>query len=258
MTPPKRACTFVLVIGCLAAVDVSTASAAEPVRKVVGPQVLGLLAHPPESGQFEDERGWLLGDLLIRELVRQAVLIAARDELGLATRDEALRELIAADADAKIVDIVTQTRHGRSVWLRLNHNGKELWQHEQPCIVGPVNQYIDITEKMERLSRTEFVKAIRQLGLHAPPRSESSHRRVREEIVRKLAEVNLLSQYDALRLCHDQIRSEGESPERLAVLVRAYAHLGQLTQPFLSSMHRSFRARWLLNSGEDAPGADLG
>jgi hypothetical protein len=38
--------------------------------------------------------------ILARELVRQAVLIAARDELGLATRDEVLGDVIAADATA--------------------------------------------------------------------------------------------------------------------------------------------------------------
>ncbi len=43
------------------------------------------------------EQGWLLA-----EIVEQAVLIAARDELGLPTRDSGLGDLLSDDADATL------------------------------------------------------------------------------------------------------------------------------------------------------------
>ncbi len=41
------------------------------------------------------------GGMLVREIVRQAFLIAARDECGLATRDQTLRESLELPAQAK-------------------------------------------------------------------------------------------------------------------------------------------------------------
>ena len=53
------------------------------------------LANPvctKDTGKLEDTYQGILN----RELTRQALLIAARDELGLATRDEVLGDLISA------------------------------------------------------------------------------------------------------------------------------------------------------------------
>src|SRR5437868_1897408 len=55
------------------------------------------------------------GGLLIREILRQAVLIAARDGLGMTTRDATLREPLTAAANdlAGAVDIETSALPGK-------------------------------------------------------------------------------------------------------------------------------------------------
>ena len=57
--------------------------------KDVGARTVVALAKPTSSADVNDEGG-RFQPLLAREMIRQAVLIAARDELGLGTRDEVL------------------------------------------------------------------------------------------------------------------------------------------------------------------------
>lgn len=214
------------------------------------PDVLVLLSHTPQAGEVEGETDEIMGELLLRELVRQAVLIAARDELGLATRDAALREPLPEDtASESVVDITTLARHRHGIQVTMTHRGEEILDHEELCNIGPVNMYIELIEKMERLSRNEFRTVLEQTGLQGLPAVEGvddADGAVSPEIDELLTEMNLLSQYEAVRLCHEQIRNSGESSQRLGALVRAYSHLGQMSQPYLSSMHRSIRARSLL------------
>ena len=79
-------------------------------------------------------------DMLPREMVRQAVLIAARDELGLATRDEVIDE---TPADTKegggIVEVVSYIRDNRSheIIRRLeNAQSETIMAHETPTAPG--------------------------------------------------------------------------------------------------------------------------
>ena len=75
-----------------------------------------VLGRPTGAVDMPDLSQPIRLDMLPREMVRQAVLIAARDELGLATRDEVIDE---TPADAKegergAVEVVSFIRDNRS------------------------------------------------------------------------------------------------------------------------------------------------
>jgi tetratricopeptide (TPR) repeat protein len=181
--------------------------------------------------------------LLSRELFRQAVLIAARDQLGLQTRDESLREwLDGPPTNQTLRPLVT----GRSIAI-------EAWGAAQPTIW---RQEIDIhtwgedclqlAAQMETRSRGEFVDAIRLTGRDGSANVAKPDAPAPPDAEAHLAELNELSQFDVLRKTHALIRSDGESLQRLGSLVRAYANLGQLTRFQWSVEHEVFAARSLL------------
>jgi len=92
--PPRRRCTRVLqAIAIFASMAIQIfidcrEGLAQPSKKAV---ILRVSGPENDSGQ----------GLLTRELVRQALLIAARDEMGLATRDASLREDVQRDSNAE-------------------------------------------------------------------------------------------------------------------------------------------------------------
>ena len=61
-----------------------------------------------------------------------------------------------------------------------------------------------------------------------------------------LAEMNIFSQFDALRRLHAMLRSDGESPALLGALVRGYANLGIMTEYHWHAANKVFKARALL------------
>ena len=58
-----------------------------------------------------------------------------------------------------------------------------------------------------------------------------------------LREMNHFSQFAAVRHLHALHRSEGQSADTLAALVRAYANLGPLTNFHWNATHKVFKAR---------------
>ena len=62
----------------------------------------------------------------------------------------------------------------------------------------------------------------------------------------RLKSLGLAPQFAAVRALHAQIRSDGESPERLGALVRAYANLGSETEYQWTPSSKLFKARALL------------
>ena len=75
-----------------------------------------ILGRPTAVQDIQDFSPATRADMLPREMVRQAVLIAVRDELGLATRDQVIDE---TPADSKeegkgVVEVVSFIRDNRS------------------------------------------------------------------------------------------------------------------------------------------------
>src|SRR5690349_15127713 len=88
----------------------------------------GVLHLGVEEAPLDDAED-AVGGLLLRELVRQAVLLAAREELGLATRDAALRDELL---DSRRLDVTVRAEAKESLSFKLRRGGKSLLRREIP------------------------------------------------------------------------------------------------------------------------------
>lgn len=234
------------------------ASAQERAAQVKSRGLVALVAREPErsaAGEGADSKDSkkLGGKLLVRELLRQAVLIAARDQLGLATRDQTLRETIpASSGNVKVLDAETAELIGQSVRLKLTAGSigrkKKIFEQEipLPSDADTPFDYVALATAAESWSRTELVDALKQSGFEGRANRQSSEVKPTAETITRLNQLNFFSQFAAVRDLHELQRAQGESAETLGALVRAYANLGALTSFHWNASHKAFRARSLL------------
>lgn len=213
-----------------------------------GDRPIVALARPRGPETFEAIQG-TAQQLIHRELIRQAVLLAARDELGLATRDELLDDAPPGDGDGEAVEVSTLFRPGRTraVVRRGEGDGAETLLladlGEQPDGAG---YEVGLVERAEALSRTDFVDLLKQLGLKGERNKIQKAAPAPDGVEEKLQSLSLVENFAAIRALHEAIREDGESPERLGALARGYAQLGALSGHQWSAAHRAFDARALL------------
>jgi tetratricopeptide (TPR) repeat protein len=230
------------------------APAGDAAAPAPAPALQPFLLHtaPPETGEGADY------GLLLREVARQALLIAARDQLALPTRDEALGEVDEGAAGA--FDVTTFANPKKLYRVRLSQGGKAVWEKELPIEQrgGAAVDIEQLVTQFELMSRKEMVDGLKQAGLKARPRARRAAPKKGAEDAAPpplpdaaetealLWQMNVLPQFDAVRRAHTRIRAEGETPEALSVLVRGYANLGQLLRFLWSPQHKAFEARSLL------------
>jgi tetratricopeptide (TPR) repeat protein len=240
-----------LALSCAiaSAADSPPAEAAVPVFYLAGPKQFSEDVFPP---------------LLVRELVRQALLIAARDELGLHTRDAVLRECdpttdgqLPPDAfamPALQLDVHKGPKVGQLVEQLFQLNGTQTLV-SQDTIKAPEAGWggtaIDkFLPSCELLSRQQDLDQLKALGFNAikarygvKPACDDP---APEGVEKRLYETTLLAPYCAVQQTHAAIYESGESPARLGALVRGYANLGQLTSFQWSTIPIALTARSLL------------
>jgi tetratricopeptide (TPR) repeat protein len=194
-----------------------------------------------------------VGGILARELFRQALLIAARDELGLATRDELLGDATPAEAGGHPrAELVTVLRSGDAnasrVLLRRTDGprAETLLAQDLPGMKLPFGELPQLVEAAEVLSRTGFPSALRKLGLDGRPNAVHDDAGLPAGVEERLWRLGYTEPFAAVRALHEAIRTGGESPARLAGLVRGYIMLGLLTEHHWHPAHKAFKARALL------------
>jgi hypothetical protein len=209
--------------------------------------VVWLASHEPTTGHPE-----YFAELLLRELVRQSLLIAARDGLGLATRDAVLREDRPREGAEHADRVLQFSTHATDkaelqvkLWRGTEGNRQEIWSKTIPLTTDPYEFYFPVVRAMEEASRTELVEALKKAGNDGTP-SPAGKAQPRPETLQSLAECTPTSQMLAVREAHAEIRLTGESPELIGVLARGYAHLGYMSQHYWNAMCRVFQARSLL------------
>lgn len=192
---------------------------------------------------------------LAHEIMRQAMLCAARHELGLLTRDATLGEA-APGAMAKPSAVLTlhissipSERVAISI-VQQQENGEDhqLWTKEVRISGTQAESYSTILELAETWSRTEFAALLRKVtpgNKTIPPRKTAD---IPKEVVEPLASMNYVDQYRAQRALHEVIRQEGASPELLAGLANSYANMGMLTEHHWNTAPKAYKARGLLYS----------
>jgi hypothetical protein len=229
--PPIRFRIFALLFITLFALKASAADAA--------PETILLGANETKS----DNMG---KGLLIREQVRQAILMAAREDMGLTTRDEALREFDFLAAGADVTDVRLDVDLSKRVLIEVFRAGSKVWSGEMQ-ISNDIRLHMPLTDRCNDYSHKEFVEALKAAGFHQTERPKApEHAELADGIAARMFEMNFVSQFEAVRRLHEQARTQGQSWETLSALTRTYAILGALTEKQWYAADRVFKARALL------------
>jgi tetratricopeptide (TPR) repeat protein len=195
--------------------------------------------------------------LLARELIRQAFLIAARDELGMATRDAVLGDWRTGDGNGTdpTAELVIRFRPGgssrASVRPAARSAGAAVLDVNLPDIVASFagSTPDDLTKLMEiaeALSRNQFSRVLIALGAAGRANVQRADGPLPAEVGKRHLRLGYTEPFQAIQLLHAANRGDGESPARLGALVRAYALLGILTEFHWHPAHAAFKARALL------------
>ena len=210
---------------------------------------------------------------LQRELIRQALLIAARDELGLLTRDEMLGERFSAAPKASsgleiqtisapnglIRVIISQPEEsGRMVLFERDLTKTATNPGGAAISDPPPEDLADLAEQTEAISRTELPAVLRKLGLEGKSNQASSGGQVPETIENRLGSLGFAEIFSAIKDLHTLIRSDGESPARIGALARGYAILGVLSEFQWHPAHKAYKARALLYAQRLCAAAERG
>jgi tetratricopeptide (TPR) repeat protein len=241
-----KACLAVLgflLLSCRT--DVVSAQAAKRSAGEAGPIRVIYLEKSPHWADRFGERAHR--DLLSQEIVRQSLLLAARDELGLTTRDAWLGDPMPIRGDNPPLEIEPGAKvpseleilRGFPASQAVIAHAKIRFPYETSC-------YPDVIAVAERLSRSGFVEVLKQAGFRGKPHTRQADAKVPEEVERLLAEMTFTSQFQAIRALHKATCVEGESAGLLGALTRGYANLGVLTEFYWHPAHQVFTARALL------------
>jgi hypothetical protein len=196
----------------------------------------------------------LKNGILSRELIRQAMLIAARDEFGLATRDEVLGESLPAAPGGPTLELGSFMMSRNGIHLT-NHafvargerdRAERLMVVDLPCPYAPDGSLAKLVEKAEALSRVEFPGALGKLGVAGKRNAARAGAPVPDGVEDGLSQLGFPGVFAAIRTVHEAIRTDGESPSRLGALARGYALLGVLSELQWHPAHKAFKARALL------------
>ena len=173
-------------------------------RKVV------FLGRPAGVREVPDYSQATRPDMLPRE-VRQAVLLAARDELGLATRDQVIDDTPAdsKEPDDGIVEVVSFIRDNRSHEMirRLEKERSEtILAHETPTAPAATSTSSSCW-RARALSRGEFPAVLKGMGLEGKPKAVKEDAGLPEKAEDRLSSMEFLDTLLAVRDVHATIRT---------------------------------------------------
>jgi len=212
------------------------------------PEAFALTVHMPPLNSPAVGEDWLRPDLLMREVCRQAVLITARDQFALPTRDAVLREPLPENADSpNLFDIQVTHAQGKHVRYELSREGRLIHEGQADYFFGWQDSVWSIANTMNAEARGPLVDALLADGLeHQPLDVDLDGGGVTNRMRGSLSSMSLVMQFTAVRLAHAAMREHGETRDLLGVLVRGYANLSQLTAYHADSMRYAFAARAVL------------
>lgn len=135
-----------------------------------------------------------------------------------------------------------------NVQLTLASAGKVLWHDRVAYTQGDDDSrvFAASAEASERFSRTVWPDILRQAGFTGAAIRASKTGAAPPAVSANLRALDIIHQYAALRLTHAAITKSGFSPQRLSVLVQAYANLARLTDLNWSAANDAYAARSIL------------
>ena len=183
--------------------------------------------------------------ILTREFMRQALLIAAREELGLVVRDELLGDVMPSESNPARMTMGVVLGNGVRK-LRISKADRTTGG-SQSYSLGPNGLVNDrVYEQTEALSRGEFVRILKGFGFRGKPIPRNTAAKVPEEAERLLQKMSFPCQFAAIRLLHQTIREQGESDALLGALVRGYANLAWMSDYFWLPGKKAIQSRAVL------------
>lgn len=222
-------------------------SGAGATRGAAEPDPIVVLARAQDPNDIIEGRH---RGLLAREVVRQAILLAAREGRGLTTRDGTLGENFEGGTSVRPLRVGTFFMTGKTVKVTVHRQfGQErppLWEREFPLPGGDRVDLAKLVEDFEGLSRGPFLEVIEKADYaKRPGAKEGSESRVPEKVAERLERMDIVAQFAAIRDLHEALKTS-RSPELEGALVRGYANLGLLTEQNWDPSHKVFKARALL------------
>ena len=188
---------------------------------------------------------------LTRELVRQAVLMVARDRLNIPVRDPVIGEPLPAGAPAETAEVVVLFPNVRPVLQIVRGRGEpsELLLKKEllPGSKGPAD-YGVVVEALEALMKDGLPEVFRKLAVEGKAPAQGSDNGLPEKVDERLGKLSFTEQFAAIRLLHAASRANGATPARMEALSRAYANLGLLTEYQWDAASRAYKARAILYS----------
>jgi len=240
----SRAAWVCLPLAMVLLLGISPISFAE--HKPLTDRRVVVLASYPQAGEELSKPDT---QVFVRELFRQAVLIAAREAMGLRTRDESIGDAAEAphpEQGFKLVPVLHEpTRFGMGIELQ-NTSGEALWSKKLKMHKGKPRYLTRLAQQMERWSRADLLEALREIAPSHPVIWNPEAPAPAAVIEQQLQKMTFHAQFDAVRRAHEHIRLHGESPAALGALIRGYAHLGQMTRHHWNGSFKAYRARALL------------
>jgi tetratricopeptide (TPR) repeat protein len=190
---------------------------------------------------------------LYHQIIRQAFLATARDEFNAETFDGALRENVPQELSDRAqsweaLSTFGPNRVNLDVTLNLVHSdNRELVWTKHLTIQRPMGEGLEKeVARAEQAIHQEFFDALRDHGLTPQPLKWRDDAPVPAEIQTLLDSLTLTSEFQAVRALHALIHSDGQSPQRLSALARAYANLGMLTEHMWTTSTKALTARALI------------
>lgn len=222
-----------------------------PQKESADQRPIAALGPAIEIGDVPEDVGL---PILAREIVRQSLLLAARDSQGWLTRDAVLHEALPEEKRAAARYVLSMRFPFRTpavFELRLldaQGMSESVWKEEleiytsaeAPCL------YEKLTKAAERWSREAFPKLLEQAGLRSVDGQPPGETGVPASAEKQLEQLTFAAQFMALEELHDAIRRQGTSPAVVGALVRGYANLGVLTEYHWTAIHKACKARALL------------
>ena len=210
-----------------------------------------LLRRPVATKAIPEHYGPTRHDLLVRELIRQAVLIAARDELELVTRDEVIGDKVDDVGEAvgaervEVVSFIRDLQSRERIYRVANDKVEAIFFHDTPLArIWPELDLMKLIVATETHSRQDFPKVLRGLGLDGKSNvlKEGASQELPRRVESQLLSLGFSHTLEAVRSLHLAMRSDGETPALVGALVRGYAQLGVLSEFLWDPAHKVFKA----------------
>ncbi|SIO46872.1 hypothetical protein SAMN05444166_4997 [Singulisphaera sp. GP187] len=190
---------------------------------------------------------------LTREIVRQAVLLAAREELNVTVRDASIGDPAPQGRPTTAIEVaVIWPPEKTSIRLSRGQGAKREVLFERTLRDNPrLNDYLTLTKNAEIASREGIPEALAKIGVKSKPVPKPGAGQLPAALEDQLLKMSFLPQFAAIRQLHEMIRTDGSSPGRLHGLARGYANLGVLTDFQWDSAAQAYKARALLYAHRD-------